>query len=265
MKRIAFIGCGNIGEALLKGLLKRGLFKREAIIASEIRGSRRNYIKRIYRIAVTSSNNEAARRSDILILAVKPQDIPAVLKELGPAIKTKLIISIAAGISAGFIRKKTAARRIIRVMPNTPALIGCGITAISAASGASPADVKVADKIFSCAGEVVHLKERYLDAVTAVSGSGPAYFFLLMEAMIEVAVSCGLSKDIAKRLVEQTAFGAVNLQHKSRTHPSVLRRKVTSKGGTTEAALRVFKKRRFKKLVEKAIKAAARRSKELSK
>lgn len=264
MKRIAFIGCGNMGEALLKGLLNRGLFKRPYITASDIRASRRNYIKRVYSIAVTSSNTEAARKSDIVILAVKPQNMSDVLEELGSTLKTKLIISIAAGITCAFIRNKTGTRRIIRVMPNTPALTGCGMTAISAAKGVSSSDIKVADSIFSCVGETIHLKERYIDAVTAVSGSGPAYFFLLMEAMIEAANSCGLDKTVAERLVLQTAFGAVALQHNSKTCPSTLREKVTSKGGTTEAAVKVFEKRRFKKLVEDAIKAAAKTAKELS-
>lgn len=264
-RRLAFIGCGNMGEALLRGLLNRGLFKKSYIIASEIRTSRRDYLKRIYSITVTSSNAEATRKSDIVILAVKPQDMPAVLDELSSTLKTKLIITIAAGITSAFIRNRTGARRIIRVMPNTPALTGCGITAISAAKGVSPHDIEVCDNIFSCVGETVHLKERYIDAVTAVSGSGPAYFFSLMEAMIEAAVSCGLNRRVAERLTLQTAFGAVMLQHNSKICPSTLREKVTSKGGTTEAALKVFKKRRFKELIEVAIKAAVSRARELSK
>lgn len=254
-----------MGEALLKSLLSRGLFGRQAITASEIRRARRNYIKRTYRIAVTPSNSEAVNRSDIVILAVKPQNIADVLEELGSLLKTKLIISIAAGINSAFIRNKTGARRIIRVMPNMPALTGCGITAISAERGVSPLDIKVADKIFSSVGETLFIGEKHLDAVTAVSGSGPAYFFLLMEAVIEAAISCGLSRPIAERLTLQTAFGAVSLQHNSQAYPSTLRKKVSSKGGTTEAAVKVFKKRRFKKLVEEAIKAAAKRAKELSK
>ncbi|NQT90117.1 MAG: pyrroline-5-carboxylate reductase [Candidatus Omnitrophica bacterium] len=263
-KTIAFIGCGNMGEALLRGLIGKGLFRKSSIMASELSSSRRRYIKKTYRIKLTSSNKEAAAKSDIVILAVKPQNMQAVLKELEPVVKKKLIISIAAGITTDFIKDKTGAKRILRVMPNAPALIGCGITAISSARGVSRSDVGAADKIFSCVGEVVHLKESQMDAVTAVSGSGPAYFYLLMEAMMEAALACGLDKRTAEKLVLETAFGSALLQYNCSIHPSKLRKRVTSKGGTTEAALKVFEKRGFAGMVKAVVKAAAKRAKELS-
>lgn len=253
-----------MGEALLKGLIGKALFKKAHIIVSDARASRRNQIKKLYRIRVTSSNTEAVKKSNIIVLAVKPQDMPDLLQRLSSQVKNKLIITIAAGITTDFIRKKTNARRIIRAMPNTPALVGCGITAISASKSASISDVKIAEKIFRCVGEVVHLRERYIDVVTAVSGSGPAYFFLLTEAMTKAAVSLGIDSCIAKKLTAQTSFGASVLQHVSRMEPSKLREKVTSKGGTTEAALKVFKRRGLDRIVTDAIKAAVKRAKELS-
>ncbi|MFH1868660.1 MAG: pyrroline-5-carboxylate reductase [Candidatus Omnitrophota bacterium] len=263
-KNIAIIGCGNMGEALLKGLLRNALFKKTHIIVSDVRTSRRNYIKKLYKIKVASSSIEAALKSDIIILAVKPQDVVGLLQEIGLHLKNKLIISIAAGITTDTIRKKSNAKRIVRAMPNTPALVGCGITAISSSKGVGASDLNIADNIFRCVGEAVRLKERYIDAVTAVSGSGPAYFFLLTEAMTKAAVSLGIDNRLAKKLTAQTLFGASVLQHVSRLEPSRLREKVTSKGGTTEAALKVFKRRGLEKIVADAIKAAAKRAKELS-
>lgn len=254
-----------MGQALLRGILNKGLFKRSQIIVSDKDSLKLARVRGRYGVSVAYSNTEAAKQCDTIILAVKPRDIPAVLKELGSVLKTKLTITIAAGITTAFIRNKTGSRRIIRAMPNAPALVGCGITAISAAKGATAKDINIADRIFKCAGEIIHLPEKSIDLITAVSGSGPAYFFALMEAMIEAALSCGLNQSVAERLVLQTAFGAATLQHQSKVHPSLLREKVASKGGTTQAALEVFKKKKFKSLIKEAIKAAARRAKELSK
>lgn len=263
-KKIAFIGCGNMGEALLKGILDKRLFKPSDVIITDIRSSRRGYIRKTYHISAISSNIEAVKRSDIIILAVKPKDIPLVIEEIGAILKNKLIITIAAGITIKYIMQKTDATRIIKAMPNTPALVGAAITAISFAKGARSSDIKISDMIFSCAGEIVHLDERHINAVTAVSGSGPAYIFLLMEAMIDAAISLGIKPDIAEKLVTQTAVGTAALHHKTGEHPSILRQKVTSKGGTTEAALKVFEKYGFEKIIKTAIEQAVKRAKELS-
>ncbi len=264
MKRIAIVGCGNMGEAILKGLIKKGLFKRADIIFSDARAARLSHVNRLYKVNTAFSNAEAIRRSDLILLAVKPQDMAGLLEETTPLLENKLIISIAAGITTEFIRKRTGAKRIIRVMPNTPALVGCGITAVSAARGANSSDIRIADMIFGSVGEVVHLKERYIDAVTAVSGSGPAYFFLMMEALTDAAASLGVKRAAAEKLVSETAFGAAMLQHGNRADPSYLREKVTSKSGTTEAAINVFKSRGFEKIVKDAVRTAAKRAKEMS-
>jgi pyrroline-5-carboxylate reductase len=264
MKRIAIIGCGNMGEVLLKGILEKGLVSRNLITVADKKSSRLSYIKKTYGVSVNSSAAEAVSKSDIVVLAVKPQDMKAVLKELNSAVEYKLIISIAAGITLEYIKAKTGTKRLIRAMPNTPALAGHGITAISYAKGVSTYDINIADRIFGSVGKVVHIDEKSMDTVTAVSGSGPAYFFLLMEAMVEAAISLGMEKETAEKLVNETAFGAASLQNKTRQQPSTLREKVTSKGGTTEAALNVFKNKGFKRIVKDAVRAACKKSKTLS-
>jgi len=264
-KQIAFIGCGNMGEAILESLLAKRLFKRSQISVADSRASRRSSIKKAYGIKVYSSNSDAIKGCDIVLLAIKPQNMADLLMELGPKLKEKLIISIAAGVSISYIGKRTGAKRIMRVMPNTPALVGVGISALSSSGAARASDIRISNKIFGSFGEVISLGEKDMDAVTAISGSGPAYFFLLMEAMIGAALSLGINRRVAEALVSQTSLGAAMLQNYTDLHPSVLRKKVTSKGGTTEAALKVFKKRKFESIIRQAITAASKRAKEISK
>ncbi len=253
-----------MGEALLKGLISKKLFTRSHIIISDNRDLRLRFIKKNYRVKVTASNIIAVKKSDIIILALKPQDMGSALSEIAQAVKTKLIISKAAGITINYIKKKTGAKRVVRVMPNTPALIGFAMTVISTGSGFKKSDIDITKKIYTCVGETLLLAEKDMDAVTAVSGSGPAYFYLLMEAMIGAAQSMGLKRRIALKLVTQTAFGASLLQYSLTADPSVLRKNVTSEGGTTEAALKIFQKKDFAATVKVALKAAAERSKQLS-
>lgn len=253
-----------MGEALLKGLVSKKLFLRSHIIISDNRDSRLSFIKKNYRVKVTASNIEAAKNCDVIILALKPQDIGFVLDEIAEIARTKLVISKAAGITIDFIKKRTGAKRVVRVMPNTPALIGFAMTAIAAGGGLKKSDVDIAESIYDCVGETILLNEKDMDAVTAVSGCGPAYFFLLMEAMVDAAQSLGLKKDIALKLVTRTAFGACLLQYSLAEDPLVLRKNVTSEGGATEAALKIFERKGFVATVKVALKAAARRSRQLS-
>jgi len=263
--KLAFIGCGNMGEALLKGILSNKLFNKKAIFVSDKHSQRLKAIKDTYSVNIAFSNIDAIIKSDIVILAVKPQDMSSVLGEVVEVIGSKLIITIAAGIATKLIQAKTDAKRIIRAMPNMPALVGFGITAISPAKGTKKPDIKIADKIFSCVGETVDVSEQQIDAVTAISGSGPAYFFLFMEKLIDQAISLGLNRQVAQRLVLQTALGATVLQNCTNKHPAKLRKQVTSKGGTTEAALKVFRQKGLEKIVKSAVSAAFKRSKQLSK
>jgi len=264
--KIGFIGCGNMGEALIKGLLDKRIVSNGKILASDARPARRRYIQKRYKIKVVSSNKVIVKESDIIILAVKPQNIGEVLSGIcNDVTADKLIISIAAGIKIKHIQQNLRDVRVIRVMPNTPALIGAGITAICRSKSAGERDYNLAKKIFGAVGSVIEVNENLMDVITATSGSGPAYFFLLIDAMVKAARSSGLSQKVSEQLVLNTAYGASLLALKSRKPMAQLIKKVASKGGTTEAALKVFNKRRFQNIVKEAIDAAAKRSRELSK
>lgn len=263
-KRVAIIGCGNMGEALLKGLISKKLVSRRNIIVSDNRSARLRYIKASYKVKALSSNVKAAVASDIIILAIKPQEIETVSDEIAEVIDKKLIISTVAAITTGFLRKRTGTDRIVRIMPNICALIGYGLTVISAARGIKKSDIKTAKSICDSIGESIVLKENLMDAVTAVSGSGPAYFFLLAQALVDAAKSLGLKEDKASKMIVQTALGAALLQRASKDTPYSLCRKVASKGGTTEEALKVFRKKKFNEMVRLALNAAAQRSRQLS-
>ena len=262
--KIGFIGCGNMGEALLKGLLGKGIVSVNNVLTADSSPSRRRYLQRSYRIKTTPHNETVVKNCNIIILAVKPQDIDTVLKGIYKLLKNKLIISIAAGVSIKHIQKKLQKSKVVRAMPNTPALVGLGITAICKSRSASSKDYNAAKSIFEAVGHVVEVGEKHMDIVTATSGSGPAYFFLLIDAMVKAAVSGGLSKVIAQQLVARTALGASVLAMCSGKVTKELIAKVASKGGTTEAALKVFSKKRFEAMVKEAVKQAAKRSKRLS-
>jgi len=268
MAKIGFIGAGNMAEAIIKGIIDTKVYKAQDIIVSDISADRIRQLCDEYKVISAGSNPQLAKSVEILVLSVKPQSMQGVLDEIrGSVNKNLLIVSIAAGITTGRIQKVLGNVPVIRVMPNTPALVGQGAAAIYATKEAA-GRLKEVERIFSAVGVVVTVNdEKLLDAVTAVSGSGPAYFFLLMEEMIKAAEKLGLEKSAAQRLVLQTAKGAGFLAVeavKKNQSPDVLRKNVTSPGGTTEAALKVFSKYDFEKIVHDALRAAAERSKELS-
>jgi len=266
-KKIGIIGCGNMGEAILARLSEK-LEKSTMIMVSEFDAARRDYIFEKYKIIVSVDNNLVVKNSDIIILAVKPKDVEELLKgeiAIG-ASRKKLIISIAAGVTTKRIESILGKDvPVIRMMPNMPALIGMAVSSLSAGKAAKRSDIDAAKEIFSTIGDVVEIDERFVDAVTAVSGSGPAYFFYLMEAMTEAAESLGIPAEAAKRLVLKTAVGGALLAERLGEKPAALRAKVSSKGGTTEAAIKVLEAKRFKAIVRAAIKEACKRSKKLSK
>ena len=266
-KKIGIIGCGNMGEALLSRL-SRTLEKSTSLMVSEADTARRDYIQTKYKMIVGIDNNVVVKYSDVIILAVKPKDFDSVLKQevcCGLSEK-KLLISIAAGITTQYIENAVGSNiPVIRAMPNMGAVIGEAITSISAGRSATAKDTETAREIFSAVGDVIEVDEKLADAVTAVSGSGPAYFFYMIEALTEAAEALGLDAGTASRLVSKTALGSSKLLEALREDPEALRKKVTSKGGTTEAALDVFEKKGFKDIVKDAVKAACKRSKELSK
>jgi pyrroline-5-carboxylate reductase len=260
-KRIAIIGCGKMGEAILRGLISKVHIRKTSIFVSDKSASRLKAIKNKYGVNIRRSNIDACAMGDIVILAVKPQDMELVLTQSSDLIESKLVVSIAAGKTLAFIKQKSGALRIARSMPNIPALVGCAMTALSYSKGMSKSDRQETEKIFNCIGKTIVLDEKYLDAVTAVSGSGPAYLFLLMEAMAKAALSMGLNKEVVFNLVKQTIFGSSVLQKELDKCPAALREDVTSKGGTTEAALKVFRKKGFDRIVQQAMTAAFKKSK----
>ncbi len=268
MDTIGFIGAGNMAEALIKGIINARVCKPKYIFVNDVRADRLQLLSSQYRVQPIIKSAALAGQVDVLVLSVKPQNMADVLLTIEPSIRySTLIISIAAGVKVAEIAAALGDKPIIRVMPNTPALIGEGASALFANSRARSMMSK-ALQIFSAIGKTVIVdNEDLMDAVTAVSGSGPAYFFLLMEDMIRVAHRMGLPEEIAKILVLQTAKGAAMLAiegDKRREGPGELRRKVTSPGGTTEAALKVFAAKNFSQLVTDALVAARNRSKELS-
>lgn len=264
---IGIIGCGNMGSALIEGIQRQAaLRKKYHLMGSETNADRRRDIQSKYRISVTQDNQKLAQESEIILLAVKPQEIREVLKGIAGQIReTKLILSIAAGIPTRLIEETLGGSpKVVRIMPNTPALVSEGISTIAPGRFAQKSDVKTAKEILSAVSEVIELEEKHLDAVTALSGSGPAYFAYWISALVEGAVAEGLSKEVALKLAEQTARGTAVLLQKTKLAPEELVTRVASKGGTTEAALKVFEQEQLAEIIKRAVKAAAERSRELS-
>ena len=265
--KIAFIGGGNMGEAIISALLNKKLAGPEDISVSDIAEARRDFLKKKYGIFVTASNKEAVAGKAVVVLAVKPQQMSEAFADIKPVIKSaQLILSIAAGVTINTIKNGLAHDKIVRSMPNTPAQLGLGMTGWTATGAVTGEQKKLAAKILGAMGKEIYFKdESALDMVTAVSGSGPAYFYLFAENLIDAAVSIGLSRQDAEMLVKQTMLGAAQLVNQSDKTPAELRRNVTSKGGTTEQALKVFEESRLAKIAEKAVQAAWRRAIELGK
>ena len=264
-RTIGFVGGGNMGEALIKGLLGASLVPASAIHATDVRLERLKELDRLYGIQVSSDNVELVRHSDIVILAVKPQIMDAVLKEIAPAVtRRKLLISIAAGVSTAKIRAvlhKDA--RLIRVMPNTPALVLEGVTAIAKADGLEPDDLDAAGEIFSAVGRVVVLEETAMDAVTGLSGSGPAYVAVVIESLADGGVRMGFDRITAMTLATQTVLGAAKLLLETGLHPGALKDMVSSPGGTSIAGIAALEEGGIRTTFIKAVERATERSREL--
>jgi pyrroline-5-carboxylate reductase len=263
-KRVVFLGTGNMAEALLKGLLREGTADPEEIVCAEPRPERREEIANRYGVEVTGDNRAAAADGDLLVLSVKPQLVEPVLAEIAPVAGGKLVVSIAAGVSlATLARGLPAGARIVRTMPNTPALVGAGATALTGGPHATEADLTVARALFEAVGTVVVVDEPLLDGVTGLSGSGPAYVFLAIEAMADGGVKAGLPRAVAVALAAQTVLGAARLVLETGRHPGELKDMVTSPGGTTIAGVQALEARGFRAALIEAVEAAARRSREL--
>jgi pyrroline-5-carboxylate reductase len=262
--KIAFLGGGNMAQALIGGLVETGFDPRDISVVELSPGARERLSAR-YPVHVTTAPDAKAGAADTLVLAVKPQDMKAALASVAASVRGKLVVSIAAGINLDTLSRWLGGHRnLVRCMPNTPALIGAGIAGLYALPEVSAADRKNAETILAAVGEVVWLpEERLLDPVTAVSGSGPAYVFWFIEQLAASAEKLGISRESSMKLALHTVLGAAKLAAASETPPAELRRNVTSKGGTTEAALRVFDEEKLAERLLRAIEAASRRGAEL--
>ena len=263
--RIAFIGAGNMASSLIGGLLAKGLDAAQ-IRASDPGAEARAKVAAEHGIELFADNAQAIQDADVIVIAVKPQAMKAVCQDLRPHLKPhQLLVSIAAGITCASLLDWLGNQPLVRCMPNTPALLGKGVSGLFATADVTAEQRQQAEQLLSAVGIVVWVdSEAQIDAVTAVSGSGPAYFFLLIEAMTDAGVKLGLPRDVAKQLAEQTALGAAHMAVASDVDAAELRRRVTSPAGTTEAAIKSFQADGFAATVEKALSAAAHRSAEMA-
>ncbi|MDA8214110.1 MAG: pyrroline-5-carboxylate reductase, partial [Nitrospiraceae bacterium] len=258
-------GGGNMAEAIIKGVKSQESGVRRDILVSEPSEDRRKYLQQTYGIKTTESNKEVASSCNIIILAIKPQNMAAVLDEVADLItEEKTVVSIAAGITLSFLQSKLKTKKLIRVMPNTPAIVQEGMSVMSLCECFSDKDIAIVRDIFMSVGKVLTLPEKYINAVTAVSGSGPAFVALFIEAMIDAGEKIGLSRDNASELAIQTLIGTASLLDTGMP-PEKLREMVTSPGGTTAAGLKVFEEKGFKDIVYDALHAAKKRAEELAK
>lgn len=274
---IGFIGSGNMAEAIMAGIIKTGLCKAECIIASDKSKDRIDYLGKSLGIKAASSNKEVFKTSEVIILSVKPQNMKEILEDIRPEANTsekKIIISIAAGIQISFIesvlysnieKKNEKQFPVSRVMPNTPGLAGAGMTGICFNRNISDMDAETVKNIFGSMGKTLICSESDMDGITAMSGSGPAYVFYFMESMISAGKKLGFSDDESLLLTMETIKGAVKLMETQNEAPESLRKKVTSPGGTTEAAIKHMESAGVKTEIVNGIIAASSRSKELSK
>ncbi len=262
---IAFIGGGNMGEAMLAAVIEGGLVRPEAISVSDVSQERRKALAQKYGVAAMSSNLEAISGREIVVLAVKPQNLAGVTAELGGKFKAgQAVLSIIAGARIDTLSKGLKHNAIARAMPNTPAQVGQGMTVWTATPEVTGEQRGLVGAILGAMGVEIYVDdEKYIDMATAVSGSGPAYFFLMVEALVEAAAAIGLPRDMAQQLAVQTMLGSGHLIERSGVAPAELRRRVTSPGGTTARAIEQFEKGQFTELVKRVVQAAYDRAREL--
>ena len=264
-QRIGFLGSGNMGEALVKGLVEARVVAADAVVVSDARGDRLADMDRRYGVRIAKSNVDLVRESDVVVLAVKPQIMAAVLSEVASSLSRRhLVISVAAGVSTATLHTMVGKDiRLIRVMPNTPALVREGATAIAKAAGLEPGDLEIAQEIFGAVGKVVVLDESLMDAVTGLSGSGPAYVALVIESLADGGVKMGLDRATAMTLATQTVLGAAKLLLETGTHPGQLKDMVSSPGGTSITGVAALEEGGIRTTFIKAVERATLRSREL--
>ena len=266
-ERIGVIGAGKIGSAIVRGVIRAGLVNKDQVMASDVSEALRQSIATEVGIKVTSDNGEVCDFASIVILAVKPQIVDSVVKEMAKKLgKAKLLISVAAGVPLSRIEDHLArGARVVRVMPNIPCVVGAGASAYAGGAHATAKDLENVGLVLGSFGIALPVEEKYLDAVTGLSGSGPAYVFLFIEALADGGVQVGLSREVALKLALQTVYGAARMALESAKHLGELKDEVTSPGGTTSAGLYALEQRGFRGIVMNAIVSATRRSQELGK
>jgi pyrroline-5-carboxylate reductase len=264
-KTLGFVGAGAMGEALMKGIVEAGLVAPDAVSAFDVRADRMAELSQRYGIRWAKSNAEVVTGADVVILAVKPQIMVAVLTEIRPALSRRnLTISIAAGVSTTKLRETLGPEaRLIRVMPNTPALVLEGVTAIAKGQGLEAGDLETAEELFRAVGKVVVLDEELMDAVTGLSGSGPGYVAIVIESLADGGVKMGLDRATAMILATQTVLGAARLLSQTGMHPGALKDMVSSPGGTTIAGIASLEEGGIRTTFIKAVERATLRSREL--
>jgi len=265
-KKIAIIGGGKMGSIIAQGLIAYKTIPAESITVTDIDSARLDYLRSSLKLQVSSDNKKAAKNADIIILAVKPGHMPKTLKEISPVVtKSKMVISIAAGLTTDFIEQHLAkGMHVLRVMPNVPAVVKEGAAAVAKGSCATDTDLQLTLAILQSVGMAVEIEEKLMDAVTGLSGSGPAYCFLIIEALTDAGVQMGLSRDLAAKLAAQTMLGSARMCLQSDEHPAQLKNMVTSPGGTTAAGLQVLEEGKIRATLIAAVEAATKKAGDLA-
>lgn len=263
--KIGFIGAGNMGKAIIKGLLNSNFISRDNIMASEISAQAAEKVSSELNITVFTNNRELVQNTDIIVLCVKPYLVKSVIEDIKDCIiENKLIVSIAAGISTDFIEKTLEINiPVIRVMPNTPALVGEGMSAVCRGKFVSNEQMNYVLELFSKVGRSIEVQEKFINTVTGISGSGPAFMYTIIEALADGGVKLGLPKNTAIELAAQTALGAAKMVLETGKHPSVLKDEVTTPGGTTIAGLMVMEENKVRSALSKTVIETARVAGEL--
>jgi pyrroline-5-carboxylate reductase len=262
--RISFIGGGTMGEAIIKSLLAKGVAKPDDISASDVSEGRQDILKNKYRIKTTSNNKEAVKGADVVIVAIKPQELGKILGELKGLWSQQLVLSIAAGITLETLQEGLGHSILVRAMPNMPAQVGEGVTVWTATADVNQKQKEMAQSILAALGKEIYVaSEKYIDMATAVSGSGPAYVFLIIESLVDAGVHIGLPRDMAERLVVQTVLGSARAVEVMGKHPAELKNMVTSPGGTTTEGLLQLETGGLRSLLLQAVIAAYNKAKSL--
>ena len=270
-KKLGFVGGGNMAEAMVNGLITASFIEARNILVSDPISERLEYMHSEYKVRTTSDNRELVQKSDILVIAVKPQSVKKILKNFADLVDgEKLIVSVAAGVPISLIEeildgKSEKKVPVVRTMPNTPALVQEGVTAICRSEHVTKTEMKIVHRIFEAIGRTVDVEEGHIDAVTGLSGSGPAYIFMIIEALSDAGVKMGLSREVANILTVQTVLGSAKLARESGKHPGELKDMVTSPGGTTISGLHALEEGGLRTTLMNAVENATRRSMALGK